>query len=76
MDFEIVEVIDQQTLAIAEVQPVQVLTEGIQGPPGGTLICGLGVAPGNPSPGDLLVVSPDYQWVNVPQAQITDGGNF
>jgi hypothetical protein len=78
MDFEIVEVPDQQTVVVTEEQPAEIITEGFQGPPGPaiTTIGGLTVAAQNAAPGDLLMVGTNNSWVNVPKTEITDGGNF
>jgi hypothetical protein len=78
MDLEIVEVPDQQTVVITEEQPAEIISEGIQGPPGPAMstIGGLGIELTNPTPGDLLALGNANKWTNVPKIEITDGGNF
>lgn len=50
--------------------------KGDQGDPGPNTIGGFSIQlNGNPSNGDVLAFSSN-QWVNNPQANITDGGNF
>lgn len=68
-DFEIV---------VVEDKPAEIITEGIQGPPGppgNNLVGGYSVALTNPRPGDLLSFQGD-KFVNTPAASLTDGGNF
>lgn len=50
--------------------------KGDQGDPGPNLIGGYSIQMnGTPSNGDILAFSSN-QWVNNPQANLTDGGNF
>lgn len=76
MDFEIVEVPDSQTVVVTEEQPAEIISEGVQGPPGPSAIGGFGFELTNPAPGDMLVLSGTNKWTNVPKTEITDGGNF
>ena len=76
MDFEIVEVPDSQTVVVTEEQPAEIISEGVQGPPGPTTIGGLAIQITNPTPGDLLALGNANKWTNVPKTEITDGGNF
>lgn len=65
-------------IILEEVVVTEILTEGIQGPPGppgGTVIGGLGVVVSNIGDDDVLAVK-NGAWVNKPQTQLTDGGNF
>lgn len=62
-----------------------------QGPPGPTGLTGAQGIPGldgeanlggleiyltSPQPGDVLTLDPTNTWVNAPQAELVDGGNF
>lgn len=76
MDFEIVEVPDSQTVVVTEEQPAEIISEGVQGPPGPATIGGLAIQITNPTPGDLLALGNANKWTNVPKTEITDGGNF
>ena len=76
MDFQIIEVIDKQTVVIAEEPPPEVVAVGTQGPAGPGEIGGYGIAVDSAMPGDLLMFGNQNTWVNVPKTQITDGGNF
>lgn len=76
MDFEIVEVPDTQTVIITEEQPAEVISEGIQGPPGPASIGGFAIAINNAVAGDVLALGNSNAWTNIPKASLTDGGNF
>lgn len=76
MDFQIVQVIDQQTLVIEEAPAAEVISVGTQGPAGPVDIGGFGTSFANVSAGDLIMFGQNNAWVNVPKTQITDGGNF
>jgi len=55
-------------------QIVQV-NRGQPGPPGPNAIGGYPISVSNPSNYDALMFL-DNEWTNVPQVEITDGGNF
>lgn len=76
MDFQIIEVIDEQTVVITEEPPPEVLAVAAQGPAGPSDIGGYGITIDTATPGDLLMFGNQNTWVNVPKTQITDGGNF
>lgn len=76
MDFQIVQVIDEQTLVITEVPPAEIVAVAEQGPSGPSSIGGYGITVDTATPGDLLMFGNQNTWVNVPKTQITDGGNF
>lgn len=50
--------------------------QGVQGVPGPNDIGGYTIEITSPSSGDLLQFNSSSKWVNSPQANITDGGNF
>lgn len=77
-DFEIVETTQETTVVVVEQPPSEIISEGIQGPPGppgNNLVGGFNVVLSNPLPGDLLSFSGD-KFINTPPANLTDGGNF
>ena len=51
------------------------LDRGIAGPPGPNAIGGYPISVSNPSNYDALMFL-DNEWTNVPQVEITDGGNY
>lgn len=58
--------------------PVEIITVGVQGPPGpvgGALIGGYSTEVSGISAGDLLAFS-GARWVNVKRTDVSDGGNF
>ena len=68
-DFEIVVVEDKAT---------EIISEGIQGPPGppgNNYLGGFQVAVSSPRQGDVISFA-NGQFINQPAASLTDGGNF
>jgi hypothetical protein len=57
--------------------PTQVIqvNRGVAGPPGPNAIGGYPISVSSPSNYDALMFL-DNEWTNVPQVEITDGGNF
>lgn len=57
--------------------PTQVIqiSRGVVGPPGPNAIGGYPINVSSPSNYDALMFV-DNEWTNVPQVEITDGGNF
>lgn len=57
--------------------PTQIiqLNRGVVGPPGPNEIGGYPISVSSPSNYDALMFV-DNEWTNVPQVEITDGGNF
>lgn len=57
--------------------PTQVIqiNRGVIGPPGPNTIGGYPISVSSPSNYDALMFL-DNEWTNVPQVEITDGGNF
>lgn len=62
-------------IILEEVVVTEVLSESTQGPPGPSTIGGFGVVVSNIGDDDVLAVK-NGTWVNKPQTQLTDGGNF
>jgi len=65
-------------IVVIEEQPAEIVSEGIQGPPGpsgNNLVGGYSVALINPQVGDLLSFAGD-KFINKPAESLTDGGNF
>lgn len=76
MDFQIVEVIDETTVAVSEIAPAEVISVGTQGPGGPATIGGYAINLHATTAGDVLMFGNENSWVNTPKTQLTDGGNF
>ena len=77
-DFEIIQTTEETTVVVIEDAPTEIISEGIQGPPGppgNGLVGGYSVDLVNPQPGDILSFS-GQKFVNTPAPSLTDGGNF
>lgn len=58
-----------------QVQTFNVITEGIQGPPGPSGLGGYETEIVAPQSGDLITFSAS-KWVNIRRVDVSDGGNF
>lgn len=56
-------------------QQIIQINRGVAGPPGPNTIGGYPISVSSPSNYDALMFL-DNEWTNVPQVEITDGGNF
>lgn len=73
-----VSVQDANNLSVTVTPPAQqviAIDRGVAGPPGPNSIGGYGFNITNPQPYDVLMFG-GTAWVNTPQTEITDGGNF
>lgn len=50
--------------------------DGIPGVAGPNAIGGYGFGVANPTPGDVLKLGTNNLWINAPEQELTDGGNF
>ena len=65
------------TVETVNAEIFNVITEGLQGPPGPSGIDGYPVSVILPGAGDLLTFNANnYIWTNVNRTSVSDGGNF
>ena len=72
--------LSQETIVTVETvvpEAFNIITEGIQGPPGASGIDGYPVSVVLPGDGDLLTFNANNSiWTNVNRTSVSDGGNF
>jgi hypothetical protein len=65
------------TVETVNAEIFNVITEGLQGPPGPSGIDGYAVSIALPEEGDLLTFNANNSiWTNVNRTSVSDGGNF
>lgn len=65
------------TVETVNAEIFNVITEGLQGPPGPSSIDGYAVSIALPEEGDLLTFNANNSiWTNVNRTSVSDGGNF
>ena len=65
------------TVETVNAEIFNVITEGLQGPPGPSGIDGYVVSIALPEEGDLLTFNANNSiWINVRRTDVSDGGNF
>lgn len=65
------------TVETVNAEIFNVITEGLQGPPGPSGIDGYAVSIAIPEEGDLLTFNANNSiWTNVNRTSVSDGGNF
>lgn len=67
---------DKLNIVTEQIQTFNVITEGIQGPPGASGIGGYDTDIKSPEAGDLITFSGTNKWVNIRRVDVSDGGNF
>ena len=63
------------TVETVNAEIFNVITEGLQGPPGPSGFGGYVTEVVNPETGDLMTFSTN-KWINVRRTDVSDGGNF
>lgn len=63
------------TIVVTGEDKFNIITEGVQGPPGPSGFGGYVTEVVNPETGDLMTFSTN-KWINVRRTDVSDGGNF
>ena len=72
----VIRVTEYDTVVVSSSEAYNVISEGIQGPPGVSGIGGYESEILDPEVGDIITFSSDNKWINIRRTDVSDGGNF